>query len=402
MRQDGRAPTRGKSAGMPWSCQVVLVVAILLFGGLMAIPALAKPCSARKVAEVLAPATPEHPWARLACDLTLSSQDRVTKRLLLEGAAASHLEIDCRQALLDGGKGTVNFQRDMIEIRSRRAGPVSDPSWERPEHIRIKNCRVRGSIRIRGMTRADGVLRDSSRRPGHVARVRAAAPRDIDLRGLRIEAVGRVALYAAPGVGRVTLAHSVLTGTSRSVGIYLDAESYGHVIRRNHLAVRNHRPYLGGLVARRREEIAVDGASGNRIEENVFARLEGGGIYLYRNCGENGVLRHTPPVSNSITNNRFYFTGAQSKPAIYLGSRHNSLRDGRVYCWLDRGYPWGSSRSNRSYARDNVVEGNRFHGGAIRSPIRLGDASNAPNDVRNNRSACSGRRPPTLPKRQRS
>ena len=83
-------------------------------------PAAAAPCSAKKHAEVLAPATAKSSRVRVNCDLTLRRHDVVTKRIILEGTAASNTKINCRQARLDGGKGTVNFKRDMLEIRSRR------------------------------------------------------------------------------------------------------------------------------------------------------------------------------------------------------------------------------------------------------------------------------------------
>ncbi len=73
--------------------------------------------------------------------------------------------------------------------------------------------------------------------------------------------------------------------------------------------------------------MAVDGSSWNTINNNRFASLRNGGIYLYRNCGEKGTIRITPPEHNTITNNSFYYkkyTG--HKPAIYLGSRDYGRR----------------------------------------------------------------------------
>lgn len=322
----------------------------------------AEPCSQVQLAEFLAPAKQEQRAVSLRCDLTLKPTDIVTRTLRIE---ASDVKLDCKGALLDGGGATVNAGRDMLEIRARRNGD----SWVRPENVEVSNCRIIGSVRIHGMAvNGEGrLLRDSSRLVGHVERARVAAPRRLVLRNLHISGTGRIPLYLAPGVSEVTLSESTLDGVSRSTAIYLDAESTLNVIDNNRIAVDT-----------QRELIAVDGSSHNRISNNHFYRLAHGGIFLYRNCGEGGTIRHTTPSHNRIIDNSFHYLGeAADKPAVYLGSR-----DGwRTYCIADSGHDFGSSADNRDFATHNVVSGNLFVGLRSGVPIRQGSAVNQPNEV---------------------
>lgn len=329
-------------------------------------------CTAQQTAEALAPASAAAPALRLRCHLSLQAGDVVSKRLILEGREASGLHIDCHGARLAGGPGSLNAGRDMIEVRSRRRAGEGGPFWERPEDVRIENCRVEGSIRVWGMgVNGQGAdLVDASRQPGYVDRVRANAPRRIEFHRLHLVAGGRIPFYLGPGVSEVTLADSEITGQSNATAIYLDAESTANTIAGNRLAVTT-----------RREAIAVDASSHNLIRNNRFEGLAGGGIYLYRNCGEGGTIRHTTPSHNRIVANTFVYAADQDKPAVFLGAR-----DGlRWYCWADLGYDFGSSADNRDFARHNVVRDNRLVGREPAEAIVSGAAVNAPNDIGDNR-----------------
>jgi parallel beta-helix repeat protein len=343
------------------------------------------PCGDAKVEEILAPATTDAPAAALDCSLTLDPGDVVTKALILQGPAASGVALDCRGAHLDGGAGRVNERKDMIEVRSRKTTDAAGaPVWQRPEDISIRNCRITGSVRVWGLGKNGEApdVRESSRREGHTARARAAAPRRVLLDNLEITGVGRTNLYLAPGVTEVTLVNSELKGEATSVGLYLDAESAANVIRNNYLHVTSRQEYVGGIYTRKREEIAVDGSSGNRIFNNRLSSLEGGGIYLYRNCGEGGTVRHAAPGQNHIVNNVFYYNEYQGdNPSVFLGSRDNSFWEGRWYCGDDGGFPWGSSADDRSFARHNAVMQNQIYKRSLSEMIRHGDESNRPNTV---------------------
>ena len=260
------------------------------------------------------------------------------RRIVLQGSAASHRLIDCNGGWFNDGKPT-----ELI-IQSVQ----STNGWDAPEDITIRNCRIRGGIRVMGMGRngQGPLVRESSRSLGHTERAQAAAPRQILISGVEFECDGRIPIYLAPGVTGVTIENSRFNGWSVSVGIYLDAESAGNIIRSNVFDVRA-----------AREIIAVDGSAKNRIEGNRFERLSAGGIYLYRNCGEGGTIRHQAPQGNQIVGNSFN-TGSLGWWAcgVWLGSRNGH----RLYSEDDAGYNFGSSVDNRDFANSNRVASNVF------------------------------------------
>lgn len=344
-----------------------IVAALLLL--LASSPARAAPCSSTKMAEVLAPATSAQSYVRLGCDLSLRATDVVTKRLVMIGSSASNVTVDCNGAVLDGGPSTVNFGRDMVEIHSEKVGP---DSWQRPRDVTVRDCRIVGSVRIWGMAKnGEGAdLRASSRQEGHVSRARSNAPTRITLEDLTITGVSRIPLYIAPGVTYTTLLNSEIRGDSASVALYLDAESSQNTFRNNYIHPTT-----------TRELIAVDGSSYNRFIDNWFSSLSRGGIYLYRNCGEGGTIRHSTPSNNEIINNVFYYnkyTG--SNPAVFLGARNGN----RSYCGEDAGYPYGSSVSNLDFARYNAVMQNQIYKRSISDMIRAGASSDSRNVIKYN------------------
>lgn len=275
------------------------------------------------------------------------------ERIELVGSAASG-------TVLDGGGGWFNGGRPTeIVIRSAK----TEHGWDRPTDIVIRNGRLRGGIRIMGMGRngQGRHVRLSSYREGHTARARAAAPARVLISNVRIEARGRIPVYLAPGATNVTIENCAFRGWSRSVAMYLDAESGRNIIRNNSFAIRVSR-----------EVIAVDGSAENRIENNRFERLSLGGIYLYRNCGEGGTVRHQAPQETLIAGNRFATASLGWRAyGIWLGSRNGR----RLYGEADTGYPFGSSLDNRDFANNNVVTNNVFEPMCFRS-IRDDGANN--------------------------
>ena len=246
--------------------------------------------------------------------------------------------IDLQGAYFNDGKPTE------IVIRS-----VQTPDgWEVPENLIIRNGRLRGAIRIMGLG-ANGeapLVRESSQRPGHTGRAQAAAPRGIVLEDLQIEADHRIPLYLGPGVTDVKVRDCVFTGSSASVALYLDAESARNTIEDCTFDVRAGR-----------EVLAVDGSADNTIIGNRFARAAYGGIYLYRNCGEGGTVRHQTPRENRIERNVFNLSDLRpASYGVWLGSRQGR----RSYCEEDAGYDFGSSIDNRDFADDNTVADNLF------------------------------------------
>ncbi|MDQ1154710.1 parallel beta-helix repeat protein [Brevundimonas sp. SORGH_AS 993] len=207
-------------------------------------------------------------------------------------------------------------------------------------------CVVVGNVRIWGMG-AGGSMRDllaSSRTVGHTLAAQSAAPLATTLEGVRFEGVGTIPLYVGPGVTRTTVVRSRFRGLSTSVAVYLDAESAGAVIRDNDFDIRTGR-----------EQIAVDGSGANRIEDNRFVLNGRGGVFLYRNCGEDGVIRHQTPSYNRITDNLFFRAAWLRPRLVVVGSREGR----RPYCGDDAGWPFGSSQDDRDGAIGNRVSGNR-------------------------------------------
>ena len=255
-----------------------------------------------------------------------------------EGSGENGRVIDLQGGWLNEGKLT-----EMV-ICSKEA----EKGWDVPEKITIRNGRIRGSIRIYGLgvNGEAAKVRESSRREGHTARAKAAAPRGMLLEDLQIEADHRISLYLGPGVTGVTVKNCTFTGWSASTTVYLDAESGGNRIEGCTFNVRSGR-----------EVMAVDGSATNTIVGNRFLQVGYGGIYLYRNCGEGGTVRHQTPRGNVIENNFFNMKDLrQGSYGVWLGSRQGR----RSYCEDDAGYPFGSSIDNRDFADQNTVRGNVF------------------------------------------
>ena len=257
--------------------------------------------------------------------------------LFIEGAAASNQVIDLQGQWLNSGK--------LTEVLIRSVPQENGSS--RPQNITIRNGKLRGSIRIMGLGRngeAEAV-RASSISEGHTARAQAAAPTLITIENLLIEAVYRIPLYIAPGVTGVTVRNCTFSGCSVSTVVYLCAESAQNTIKGNTFQTK-----VG------REVIAVDGSASNRISGNTFKHSPFGGVYLYRNCGEGGTVRHQTPQNNLIENNNFADRPRWGSYAVWLGSRGGWS----PYCWQDSGHPFGSSADNRDFADVNTVRGNAF------------------------------------------
>ena len=213
----------------------------------------------------------------------------------------------------------------------------------------FRDCVFEGTARIKGTYssggRIDGEL---SRSEGYVDWIRSDAPRDITLENCTAPRV-----YVGPGAVRTTLDGVTITGEEGcTVALYLDAESTLSTIRESTIdATQCDRA------------VAFDATDNSTFANNLVV---GGGLQLYRNCGESGVTRHTTPSRNTITGNTFRSL-AFGEPAVWLGKR--SLKNlaqaisGTGFCGDDDGSEWGSSQSDLDWARDNVVTGNA--GGAV-------------------------------------
>lgn len=310
----------------------------------------ANSCTKSQIAAILAPVDKNNPTAMIDCSASLPQGSNITKPVYFKGARARNIVFDCNGGSINPGG---NYRQDSVTFVSTR----NQNQWQTPKNVTLRNCTIQGSLRIRGMaSNGQGeILRISSLTPNHTEQAQNAAPSHIILDNLTIIGHGRAPLYLAPGANNIVLRNSHISGRSNAVAIYLDAESTQNTIENNIINT------ISG-----RELMALDGSAHNIIRNNQFTLTKQGGIFLYRNCGEGGTIRHQTPSFNQITNNSFNGLIDQKKPAIWLASRNGNSR----YCAADDGYPFGSSASNLDYAQDNLVSDNQFNGNSLNNMIR--------------------------------
>lgn len=265
--------------------------------------------------------------------------------------------IDCNGGLFNGGKLTY------LVISSTK----TTTGWIQTKNVTIKNCKIIGGARIIGLGKngqaAD--VKESSLSLGHTERAQAAAPTNIKFSNVTFETSdGMTLLYIAPGSTYVTVENSVFSGINTGSGpiVYMDAESGHNIFRNNTFTAWS-----------TREVIACDGSAYNLIEGNRFNMITKGGIYLYRNCGEGGTVRHQTPSYNTIRNNTFNLSNLiYGNYGIWLGSRNGN----KSYCEDDAGYPFGSSIDNSDFADNNILDSNTFSGGTASGQIKNNGENN--------------------------
>jgi hypothetical protein len=299
----------------------------------------ARPCTSAELSDLTADATtPFH----LTCRAVLHFGQTITRPIVFEGAEASGAGLNCNGGSVGRPGVAVTTRQPTIAVWSRR---INAEHWSRPTDIRIENCTIHGAVRVWGMG-ADGSyddLRVSSRTAKHTATSQGAAPSHIELDRMTIVGTGSIPLYVGPGVTQLSLTHSTLTGRSDATALYLDAESADNRIENNIVSVTT-----------KREVFAIDGSARNLVVSNRIDLQGRPGIFLYRNCGERGVIRHQTPSDNQITDNVFSRAARLRPQLVVVGAREGR----RSYCGEDRGYPWGSSIDDGDRATGNVVARN--------------------------------------------
>jgi parallel beta-helix repeat protein len=251
----------------------------------------------------------------------------------------SNVTVDCKNSFYNEEKVTELFIHGKIQ------------------NVTIQNCKLKGSIKIYGLGvngQAEAV-RESSKKENHTKNAQENAPSNILISNVTIEGYQKVPVYISPGVTKVTIEKSSIIGISKYPLVYLDAESGYNTIKDNVFDLKD----INTVTSYEpREIIAIDGSAFNKITNNTFNSIMGGGIYLYRNCGEGGTIRHQSPQYNTIEGNKFIFLNYYSSYGIWLNSRNGN----RNYCEEDKGYNFGSSIDNRDFAANNIIKDNKFVG----------------------------------------
>jgi nitrous oxidase accessory protein NosD len=255
--------------------------------------------------------------------------------------AASHVELDCRGALIDA-RGLEYG----ILIGGKQ--PVS--------HVTVRNCHIRGGgngIRV-ARTEPDGV---KARRHDRDTLYRIT-PHHVVIEGVSIRDSARAGIYLDDYVSRVRIARSHISGSGSS-GIYLEHSSRENEILDSTLTDNGYGSFPryrfgSGL----REAIAIDSSAHNRVEGNHIHGNAAGGIFLYKNCQEH---IHTNPQSvprwqhadhNLIRGN----TIENEKVGVWIASRQS--RD--LSSWDCGDAPYLAPAYFPDHASHNQVQGNRF------------------------------------------
>jgi len=208
-----------------------------------------------------------------------NKQQRIKTRLVFEGAEFSNMVLNCQGSTLVKGL--------IIRSRLNETNSKNNSNWSVPRNITIENCKTEGMMHVHGVARnGEGEhLTQSSRLAGHTERTQAQSPSEIHFRYIESNSSRAIPFYFGPGVTESSIKYSNIAGHSGSVAIYFDAETAYNQISHNRISTKTSN----------RELIAIDGSAHNLITDNHFSSLKNGGIYLYRNCGEGGNIRHQTP-----------------------------------------------------------------------------------------------------------
>ncbi|EJN40123.1 parallel beta-helix repeat (two copies) [Pseudomonas sp. GM84] len=277
--------------------------------------------------------------ARVGGEIRLQAGCRYNATVVI---SKSDTTLDCAGATLDG-QGVRNVG---IQITGR---------GKKIKNINVKNCRVE-NFTNRGVNVTSGVAKSALSK--EVRENYRLAPENVVLENIQVLAAGRGGVYFDSYVFNSTLKDSLVQGAGK-VGVYLEQGTRGISILNNTIKENG--------ASTRREGLAIDSSAHNVIEGNVFEGNAGGGIFLYKNCGENfksgkSVLRWQSSDFNRIVNNEF-----RTQPVgVWIASRQS--RD------LSK---WGCGdpaldKQGRFYAdsaNNNLVESNRFCGVGV--PVRV-------------------------------
>jgi parallel beta-helix repeat protein len=241
--------------------------------------------------------------------------------------------LDCNGATIDG-EG-----RRVIGVRIDSEGrPLSG--------VNVRNCRIRNFTSSAVRVTWDA---PDAAKPNDTTARSERTPQGVTLTGLQITNIGRVAVYFDDYVQRSLLENSMVE-QSGGPAVYLEFGT-------RDIDIRNNVFQQNGFNLRR-EALAVDSSSNNRIVGNTFVGNRLGGIFLYKNCGEHSSDgRSVPRVehsdNNQIIDNRF----VREKVGVWIASRQS--RNLRKWDCSDTPMD-GQGKYFEDFANRNVLEGNFF------------------------------------------
>ena len=350
-------------------------------------------CSDEKKASIAAPPRYENgqyidPVEWVSCSLKLEEGQKITRPLRFVG----------RGILFDCNGGEIELESELL---NQDVYPISVGSdWTlvdgyykhtQSRDITVTNthetdsCEVNGPIRIRSTGYAPTPEHDpreykNSRGPQYVKELRDTTPTRITFDNIHInyERNGGSAVYFEQGVTHSAFINSTIDYDSNSHSVYLAPEGGFNRIENNVIIHRSYEYFGYGD----EEAIVIDGSEGNIIKNNWIDSYDGG-IFLFRNCGEDGQIRYTGAWRNVIEGNTFYWNGSlppnseSMKKSIIIGERNGDAPGFHPwpfsdYCddesdemtWtisdVDPSWNWysdweSSSSINLDFARDNRV-----------------------------------------------
>ncbi|MBK4995962.1 hypothetical protein IAE39_004136 [Pseudomonas sp. S37] len=247
----------------------------------------------------------------------------------------SNTRLECNGATLYGEKG------DRYGIFISGAGL---------KNVEVSNCKIRGYDKAAVMV-TSGLSGPELNRDRNKSF--SLAPSNILLDRLDVSESRGNGVHFNAYVNNSILKRSTIT-KSRGVGVYLGQSSQAISILDNKFLEN------GGVDKPKghREALAIDSSAKNIVKGNVFSKNAAGGIFLYKNCGENfdrpgAVLRWQSSNDNLIENNVF----KDEKVGVWVASRQS--RD--LSKWKCGDNPvTADGRYYRDYADNNRIEKNIF------------------------------------------
>ncbi|CAI8735370.1 right-handed parallel beta-helix repeat-containing protein [Pseudomonas sp. IT-P218] len=245
----------------------------------------------------------------------------------------SNTHLDCNGATLEGeGKRAVGIQ--------------IDGKKKLIENVTVENCRIQ-NFKNRGVNITSGLrIKDFSADTDANYKL---APKKILIDHVAVLGSGRGGVYFDSYVTDSVLRNSTVEGSGK-VGVYLEQGTQRIQILNN--TIRNNG------VDGHREGLAIDSSAHNTVKGNHFISNAGGGVFIYKNCGENfssgkSALRWQSSDFNIVQDNTF----RDERVGVWIASRQSKDLS-----------KWGcgdpsvdeSGRFFADHANNNVVERNEF------------------------------------------